>query len=75
MGGRAAEEILLDLPLEIAALEEILHQPILQRVVGNHHQATSRAEHLQALLEGHLQRLHLAIHLDAQGLKQFGQEF
>ena len=64
-----AVEILLDAAFEVAAAHEILHQAVFERVIRYDHQPPARAQHLQALFERHAQRLHLAVHLDAERLE------
>ena len=44
-------------------------------MVGDHHQPPAGFQHLEALLQRHFQRLHLAVDLDAERLKELGQEF
>ena len=56
---------------EVAATHEVLHQPVLQRVVGDDHQPAAGAQYLPALFEGHFQCTHLPVDLDAQGLEEF----
>ena len=43
-------------------------------MVGDHHQPTARPQHPKALFERHPQRLHFAVDLDAQRLKELGEE-
>ena len=70
-----AEEILFDAPLEITAAQEVLHQPVFERVVGDHYQPSAGAQHLEALFQRHFERFHFSVYFDAQGLEQLGQEF
>jgi hypothetical protein len=73
-GCGVAKEVFLHLTLEVASLDKVLYEAVLQRVVGDDAQTTSGAQHLEALLEGHLEGLHLAIDLYAEGLEELGEK-
>ena len=61
-------KILLHLPLEITALQKVLHDPVFQRVIRDHHQPTAGTQCPLRLLQHILQCLQLPVHLDTQSL-------
>ena len=64
---------LFHLALHVAGLHQVLHQAVLQRVVGDDRQPSARAQGLGGRLEHLAQGLHLVVHLDAQCLEDAGQ--
>ncbi len=64
------EKILFGAPIEVTGLEEVLNEPVLQRVVRDHDEAAVGAEDLETLFESHTESLHFAVDLDAERLEQ-----
>ena len=70
-----SKEVLLRLSFKVTRLQEVLHQPVFQRMVGDDNQTSAGFQHLKRLLQHLTQSTHFIIHLDTQGLKYLSQNF
>ena len=70
-----SEEILPYLTLGIAGLHEILHDAVLQRVVGDDGESSAFAEQSTGAVLHLFQGILLMVHLDTKCLEQFGGLF
>ena len=69
----SSEEVLFDFALDVAAAQEVFHQSVLKRVIGDNRQSAARLEYLQRLFEQLFEHRQLVVHLDAQSLKHLCQ--